>query len=411
MSSVALRRWRSFGPGGAPADGGQTVTPSCRIATVTVHADPRDALADWHDLSRTCATTPYQTPGWLLPWIETMGEFAGVAPLIVVARDASGRPAALLPLGVQRRGTLAVAGFLGGRDSNFNMGLFTPGHAWNRPALHDLLRRAAAASPRRIDLFAFRNQPHGWADARNPLLALAHQPSPSFAYKARLQRDPEAFSKSQLSRESRKKLRQKMNRLRAMGAVEVVDAATPALRGAVLDAFVAQRTSRNAALGLGIDDLPALRRFLDRTVGAEGPISFRALRCGGRIVATLAGARRGDRFSGMLTSFTSDPDFARTSPGELLLAEVMRESCEAGLATFDLGIGEARYKDTHCPEAEPLFDSFVPMTALGHAFAAVEGVRLRLKRAIKQSDWAWPLVLRLRRLRAAAASRADGEGE
>ena len=128
-------------------------------------------------------------------------------------------------------------------------------------------------------------------------------------------------------------------------------------------------------------------------------MTFHALRCGPRIVATLGGARRGDRFSGMLTSFTADPDMARTSPGELLLSEVMKRHCEAGLATFDLGIGEARYKETYCPEAEPLFDSLVALTPRGRLFASAEATRLRMKRAVKQSRWAWRLAQKLRRVR------------
>ena len=118
-------------------------------------------------------------------------------------------------------------------------------------------------------------------------------------------------------------------------------------------------------------------------------------------MATLGGARHGDRFSGMLTSFAAEPDIARASPGELLLIEVMRRHCAAGFATFDLGVGEARYKETYCPDTQELFDSLVPMTARGRVFAGAEAIRLQLKRAIKQSAWAWPLAQRLRRARAA----------
>ena len=381
---------------------------SGRVATVEIHADARAALADWLDLLAAAPATAYGHPDWLLPWIEAVGAPSGLEPMIVLARDAEGRATAILPLAVRRRGALAVAGFLGGRDSNFNMGLFRSGPPWTRADVADLLRRAAAASGRDVDIFSFRNQPHGWQGVPNPLLALARQPSPSFAYKAELDADPEAFFRARLSRESRKKLRQKMNRLRAMGDVEFVEARTPAEVAEVLDAFVAQRTARNVASGLPSDELRGLRRFLDRVVGEGGPVSFHALRCAGRVVATLAGTRHRDRFSGMLTSFTADPEFARTSPGELLLSEVMGRCCEAGLSTFDLGIGEARYKESYCPDVEPLFDSLVPLTPRGHVYARLEGARLQLKRAVKQSRWAWRLVGRLRRARSLLSASPDG---
>jgi CelD/BcsL family acetyltransferase involved in cellulose biosynthesis len=134
-------------------------------------------------------------------------------------------------------------------------------------------------------------------------------------------------------------------------------------------------------------------------------VSFFALLCGDRVVATLGGVRQGTRFSGMLTSFTAEPDIARTSPGELLLGEVMALHGAAGFTTFDLGIGEARYKESYCPDVEELFDSLVPVSVRGHLVARLEGLRLQAKRAIKQSPWAWPLAQRVRRARAALATR------
>lgn len=390
---------------GKTGPGRTLASPGRSFASVSVHADPEAALPAWIELAATASMTPYQSPAWILPWIETVGASLNITAFIVVARDEAGRVVALLPLGVARQGSLRVASFLGAKDSNFNMGLFRPGAEWSLDSLRELLRRAAAMGGTPIDLFAFRNQPRAWQGAINPLLALAGQPSPSFAYKTDLVRDPEAFLKTRLSRETRKKLRQKMNRLRALGAVSVVEARSATEREEILDAFVAQRAERNRAVGVATDELPALRRFLDLTVGEKGPVTFMGLRCGDRIVATLGGLRHNGRFSGMLTSFTAEADVARTSPGELLLAEVMTRHCAEGFATFDLGIGEARYKETYCPEAEELFDSLFALTPRGHLFARGERLRLSLKRAIKQSRWAWPMVQRLRRLRAAVMAR------
>ena len=353
MSHAALC-WRSPVGGDADHAAGRRSSVSSRpFATVEVHAEPRAVAAEWRALAAEAAVSPYQSPDWLLPWIETVGAESGVMPLIVLARDAEGRPAALLPLGTQRRGGLTVASFLGAKDSNFNMGLFKPGTAWTREAIRALLVEGAAAGGTGIDVFAFRNQPHDWQGVPNPLEALRHQPSPSFAYKATLTADPEAFLRGRLSRDTRKKVRQKANRLRALGPVSLAESVTRADALELLDAFVEQRRSRNTASGIPVEDLAGLRRYLDRTVGSDGPVVFYGLRCGDRIVATLGGTRAGGRFCGMLTSFDADPEVARTSPGELLLSEVVKLHCSAGFSTFDLGIGEARYKESYCPEVEP----------------------------------------------------------
>lgn len=397
MSHVALRSRLSIGGDAQPPAGCCSTAPVRPFATIEIHTDPQAVLAEWRALAAVAPVSPYQSPDWLIPWAETVGAEMGVMPFLVLARDAEGTPAALLPLGLQLRGGLAVASFLGAKDSNFNMGLFRPGPTWTRQALRDLLAASAVAGERSVDLFALRNQPHEWEGARNPLGALPYQPSPSFAYKAALLRDPETFLRGRLSRDTRKKVRQKANRLRGLGPVSLIESRSRGEAAGLLDAFAAQRSARNAAAGIPIDDLPGLRRFLDRTVGDGGPVILYGLRCGDRIVATLAGTRTQDRFCGMLTSFDADPEVARTSPGELLLSEVMRLHCAAGYATFDLGIGEARYKESYCPEVQPLFDSLFGVSLRGRLFAQAEAGRLRLKRGIKQSRWAWPLAQRLRR--------------
>ncbi len=351
------------------------------------------------------AASPYQSPDWVLPWIETIGAAADISPLIVVARGQDGTALALLPFGLLRRSWFTIAVFLGARDSNFNMGLFRPGQAWSRVALQDLLNRAAAASPLRVDAFVLTNQPFGWDDVVNPFSLLDHQPSPSFAYKGALTPNADQWLRGRLSREGRKKLRQKLKKLQAIGPVSTRRAETPDEIVEALDAFVEQRLARNRSFGLPADDLVPLRRFLDRVTGphtrfgpSAAPVEFYALRCGGRVIATFGGTRRGRRFSGMLMSFAADPDLAKTSPGDLLLCEVLKLHCAEGLEVLDLGIGEARYKAAYCPDVELLFDCVLPLTARGRLYAATERLRLSTKRAIKQSAWAWPLVQRLRRV-------------
>ncbi len=374
---------------------------SARVRRVEVFRNPVQALAIWQRLEAVAAVSPYQTWRWLQPWLETTGRSMGVSPFIIVAFDAEDAPLALLPFCLWRQGMLTVAGFLGGRDSNFNIGLFQPGPVWSAAAVLRLLRGAARAGPVSIDLFVLRNQPHQWEGVANPLMLLPHQPSPSFGYKVALFRDPAEFVRQNLSRDNRKKLRKKAARLEASGPVEHLVARTPEAGQAILEAFVAQRQSRCVALGLGAADLPDLHAFLKRSSVAgmaQPPVELHALYCGTRIVATFGGTSHRDRFCGMVMSFDGDPEISRSSPGEILLESVIRTKCVDGFSVFDLGIGEARYKEIYCPESEPLFDSLVTMSGRGKLFAAGERMRLRVKREIKQSHRAWAAVRTLRRV-------------
>ncbi len=376
--------------------------PMALFCRVEVHREPAGALGAWSELEARATVSPYQTRRWLLPWIESTGKATGVLPFLMVAYDIHDAPLALLPLGLWRQGFLTVCGFLGGKDSNFNLGLFRSDTHWTPSEVMRLLQAGAAANGAAVDLFVFRNQPHNWEGTPNPLAGLPCQPSPSFAYKVALTRDPEAHFKQNLSRESRKKLRQKTARMKALGRVEHRVAQTAAEGRSILDAFVAQRRARSAALGLNAKDLPDLRTFLEHasvSAGQDPAVELHALFCGERILATFAGTTHGSRFCGMAMSFDSDPELLRTSPGEVLLAALIQAKCEAGLSTFDLGVGEALYKNTYCPNPEPLFDSLVAISIRGKLFAEAERLRLHAKRSIKQSAWAWKLVQLLRRSR------------
>ncbi len=376
--------------------------PRPRIARVESFTDAAAASRAWSWLEARAGGPPYQTRRWLVPWTETVGVALGVKPQYFVAFDDAELPLALLPFGTWRHGFLNVAGFLGGKDSNFNMGLFRPGLTWTEAEVASLLERSGVSAPGRIDAFVLRNQPLTWDGRSNPLALLPRQPSPSFGYKAELAADPEAFFRASLSTDNRKKLRQKTRRLSEIGTVEHRVARTAEDVATMLAAMFEHKVARAAALGLSGSDEAALRRFLERAAlpvdGSPAAIELHALVVGDAIVASFAGARHQDRFCGMLMGFAADPAVARWSPGELLLAAVIRAKCLDGCTVFDLGVGEGRYKQAYCPTPEPLFDTLVPLTAAGRAFAATEGTRLRVKRAIKQSTWAWPLFQRMRRL-------------
>ena len=407
LDAVTIRRRRTVEP--ALRAGSSKTEPW----SIEVHREVAAAAAAWDELEAVAPASPYQTRRWLTRWLDVKAAGLSIQPMIVVVRDPGNVPLAVLPFGIRRRGRLNIAGFLGGRDSNFNLGLFRPGVSWDRGGVIELLRRAAAASGTSIDVFSLRNQPIAWDGIRNPLTLLDGQPSPSFAHKVALGPEPRAFLQALLSKDTRKKLRRKSERLAEIGAVEHRWAATPAERAACLDAFLDQRTARNLALGLSTSDLTDQRRFLEHASDPDvGPaaVEVHGLHCGERIVATFFGTVHRGRFCGMAMSFDADPALARSSPGELMLVALLEAKCRQGLSIFDLGIGEARYKDTYCPDAEPLFDALVPVSGRGRILAEAERLRLRAKRRIKQSSRAWAIVQWLRRGRSVFSRSPENAG-
>jgi CelD/BcsL family acetyltransferase involved in cellulose biosynthesis len=171
---------------------------------------------------------------------------------------------------------------------------------------------------------------------------------------------------------------------------------------AILSAFFAQKRERFRGTGIPnpFED-GATQRFLRAACLAgldEGrpAVELHALAIGERVLAAFGGAVDQTRCCGMFTSFDPDPEVARSSPGELLMLDVIRHQCRQGRRVFDLGVGEARYKNSLCDEVEALVDAMLPVTARGHLYAAALAGCLRLKRTVKRTPWLWQLFTQLR---------------
>jgi CelD/BcsL family acetyltransferase involved in cellulose biosynthesis len=397
----------SFAP--APDRARAAVAP---FAHCDVYDDLAPARAAWVELEQLAAGSPYQTYEFLDAWQRTIGRAQGVTPMIVVARDAAGRISAVLPLGRSRRGVVWAAEFLGGAHANFRMGLFRPGLEASRAAIVAVLRRAARMTRPRVDVFWLANQPVSWQGAANPMAILPRRPSPSFGYKSALSPDFALWHANHHARDTRRKLRNKRLRLNALGPVSLVLAQDEATARTVLAAFGRQKEARLRAARLPNPYAdPVTTRFLEiaATEGlAQGvqALTLFALMSGERVLATLGGVARGGRFCGAFISHDPDPAIARCSPGQLLILEAVRDLGARGFSTFDLGVGEADYKESTCEADEPLFDTAVAATWLGFLFGKSALLRQRIKRRIKRTPWARRIAGALQRRASALRKRA-----
>ena len=373
------------------------------FAHCEVFSDLAQARPAWVEIEKLGLASPYQGYALLDAWLRTKGRARAVEPMIVVARDEAGRANAVLPLGRLRRGPVCAAEFLGGGDANFKMGLFRPGLEAGSQTIVDLLRQAACMTTPAVDVFWLADQPHSWRGAVNPMAALPRQPSPSFGHKSALDEDFDVWLRNHYSGEAQRKWRKKARRLHEIGPIVHVVARDEASAAEILSAFLSQKAARMRALGLAnVYGSPHTARFFEVAAMANlrhgtPPIELHALRSGERIVATFGGLAQAERFCGMFLSYDADPEIARCSPGQMIVLETIRDLTARGFSTFDLGVGEARYKDENCETDEPLFDAAVAVTAIGSAFAAATLLQRRIKRWTKQTPWARTLAEGLRR--------------
>jgi len=373
-------------------------------ACATEVKDFAAAEALWRDLETAGTGSPYQRFDWQKAYVEAMAASGAFEPRVVQVRDGLGRVLLLLPLGIERRQGLRIGAPIGGKHANYHMPLVAHGAALPSPAeLRALLREVGRAL--RLDAFVFANLPLSWHGIANPL-AEGGRPSPSNGYRLSLSPDAEATLARALSKDARKKLRQKDKKLRELGPVAHLVASRAEDVDAILRAFLAQKRERLREMGLPNPFEDAATKAFLRAAAlaglAEGrpAIELHALMLSERIVATFGAAVDDNRCCGMFTAFDADPAIARASPGELLMLEAIRFQCRQGRRVFDLGVGEARYKSSLCDEAEELVDVTLPITARGRVYVAAVNGLLRLKRFAKRTPLMWNAIRRLQAWRA-----------
>lgn len=367
-------------------------------ASIAIEIDIAALAARWRAFEATALVTPYQSYDWIRHFVETIGAAHGMALRYALVHDADGALCALLPLTITGRSGFRFAEFIGGKHANYHMGLYAPGFAAALDAAQtERLLTEIGNAIGGLDAIAFVNQPVTWQGVGNPAALLAAGPSPSRAYKlALIAGDGDATLKRSMSSHARKKLKNKHSRFRDFGPSTLTRATTPVESARIIEAFLAQKAERFRTMGVPDPFAePAMRIFLERAALDDGSgrpaIELYALDLAGTCVATYVGATQGERFSGMATSFDMASETVKTSPGELLLSELIRLKAREGVAVFDLGVGEARYKTTFCDDHDDLVDSFLPLTFKGRLFARIARTKRDLKRRIKRS----PLALKI----------------
>lgn len=268
---------------------------------------------------------PGRTAAWTATWTATHA----AGPLLGLRVGPAGAPLAVGLVEVRRGRRWSFAG----RGVSTSRGLVcVPGaeaRAW--AALRATLREAAGR--------------HTELEAEDEVPALLGPRPVVYAMPAYAMELPASLEEllARRSKNSRSQLRKKLRRFERAGG-EVAEVAQADLRPA-LGRLVALHAARAASLGqvhAGVDGrLVELLAALHADPRAPEVRVFEA-RHQGRAVAV--GARVDHGGTGWYLQIGVDPAHTGLSPGVCLSLHVIADACDRGLARFDLGPGEFRYK-------------------------------------------------------------------
>jgi CelD/BcsL family acetyltransferase involved in cellulose biosynthesis len=365
------------------------------VVRVEVFDSFRAVERDWRALEQGQSATPYQRFDLVNAWQDNVGSRLGAKPLPVVAYDAEQRVVMVLPLVVRRIGLFRVACFPGGKHSNFNMPLWRRDFAASatREDVSHILSLLARRDPA-LDVLALSQQPLDWNGATNPFALLPHQPSVNEC--PLLTIDPKAPG-ARTGGSFRRKLNGKERKLQALPGYRYLVAHSEADATRLLDAFFAIKPLRMAEQKIrNVFAEPGTETFirsacLDGLAAGKPAIELHGLECDAEVVAIFAGIGDGHRFSTMFNTYTMS-EAARNSPGLVLIRNMIDHHAKLGYSSFDFGVGTDEYKLQFCKdERQPLFDSFIALSARGQIVATVLSLETGMKRRIKRSRTAMRL--------------------
>lgn len=385
---------------------------------ISVHSDPDAIESVWQAFERTALMSVYQRFDWVRAWCRHAAPGLGIEPALVLGLE-HGRPLFLLPLGKRKSHLGVEVGWLGCSHVNIGMGLFDRSFAAMMDA--ETARHLMAEIVRAVegaDYFALRNQPASWQAVTNPLALLGGRAEDQPVLSIPLATSITEMLAGSPGARKRKKLRWQENALAPVGGYRFIRAETVAEGMRIFETFLRQKEAQFARSG--IDNVfadPGTIAFFKSVIRrssaeAEPLIELFAIEIAGEIRATFAGGIDHGRLHGYFSGISLD-EYQRISPGELLLFNLVKESCERGLSVLDLGVGDERYKSSWQPVREQQFAFFLPASLRGRLavawLAALQAARVRIRR----SRTAWNVVKKGRRWAASwrgkPSPKADAE--
>lgn len=360
-----------------------------RIAHLEILQDLREAELIWRNLEATQLSTPYQRFDFLSAWQRHVETNQQLLPGIIVACDAQQQPLLLLPLVIGMESGVRVARFMGGKHTTFNMALWQREFAASATRADlDALIQGIRGLPTRIDVLAFTRQPRRWRDLQNPMALLPNQPSANGCPLMIL--SPGAPPSERISNSFRRRLKGKERKLEPLPGYRYRVASTDAEIKRMCDAFftvkplrMAEQKLPNVFAEAGVEDFLRTACLTPLTGGGRA-IEIHGLECDAEVIAIFAGVADGHRFSMMFNTYTMSEN-ARYSPGLILMRNIIDHYAECGYTSLDLGIGSDDYKRLFCKSDEPIFDSYLPLTARGRMAAIGMSSLARAKRFVKQT--------------------------
>ncbi len=319
---------------------------------------------DWQPAPGTA--TIFQRQQWLTPFYEAVAAHdKDATALVAELHDTDGALAYRLPL-LLRRGRIRRIEFADLNMTDFNGPLLGPA----APASPDAAKRAFRALEASLpphDLLSFAKQPTLIGARPNPLLLAKPGLLSAVNGNVLVTQDWDSFHNG-LEKEVRKELERSWRVFSRAPDTAYRHITDPVEALAMLDTIEQIQKERIGKLGevYGMDapvTADFYRRLLRQGV-SNGYACLSVLMSGGTMVASLLGVRDGETYL-MIRLVHAPGEWAKVSPGRLLIHRTLMQLHGEGYRRFDFSIGNYSYKRRFGPTRTPLYDIVQAGSPLG----------------------------------------------
>jgi CelD/BcsL family acetyltransferase involved in cellulose biosynthesis len=319
-------------------------------------AEIREIRSEWRELFRRCRASAFQSPEWLMPWIEVFSP----GKIMLIELRCGARLVGVAPLLVYRRNSQPVVAFMGGGVSDYLDVLIDPDFEVAAPCKILQVIAAAAGSWTEVDLTDL--------PAHSCLLKLPFLKPWTGEHDCgstlRLPRSSaellHLFSKKQ-----RANLRNAGSRLERAGGGQVELAKAENACEFLDDLFQLHGKRWQQRGEPGVLNHDPIRRFHTLAAGelvATGLEYLYRLRLRNRSIAVIYSLMANQTAFCYLQGF--DPEFASLSPGTYLMFSAIEDARTRGIRQFDFLRGQESYKQHWRADSNPTFRIQIPRAEL-----------------------------------------------
>jgi CelD/BcsL family acetyltransferase involved in cellulose biosynthesis len=336
------------------------------------------AAADWPSIvdDRDLRMYIFQSREFLDIWLDTIGKASRVEPCFVVVRDADRRPVLYLPLIIETKFNVRLLRFMDCGVADYNAPIVAADRTLSRQEFHDVWAEVLALLPG-FDVIDLKKIASDVAGAVNPLTYLDCTPFGDSGHAIALTRLRDHTDTRRAVVRLRRKLQSHAKGLSQIGEPRFIvnpdaaEAAPVAERLLELKRQKFQRTSTPDFLSA-----PGVERFYREMMspGRLGTIAhLSALTIGDTVASAHLGFIGRGRFYYIFPAY--DTAFGRHRVGHLLMQHLIDQSVAQDFDAFDLGIGDASYKNKWATHHLALHSHERAATAAGRVYLQMRRVR------------------------------------